>query len=85
MPVKVLIPSGEQKFLLTENDSPNFVQFNITKSVIPGQKHGRQPIFTRGTALIDVNMRRFRRLVAVEIKLKALFPQYGWHDLICPP
>jgi hypothetical protein len=79
MAAKVLIPFGEKKILLLENNSPNPVQFNITESMVSGQKNGGQPIFTRSASLIDMNVRRLRRFVTVEIKLEALLPQHRRH------
>jgi hypothetical protein len=47
--------------------------------MVPSQGNGRQPKLAGGTAFIDVNMWRFRRFMAVKIKLVALYPQYRRH------
>ncbi len=87
MAAEVLIPFGEKKILLLENNSPNPIQFNITESMIFRQENRRQPVLTRGTSFIHVNVGRLRCLMTVEIKLETLLAQHRRHvrKLGCRP
>jgi hypothetical protein len=74
------MPLGGQKALPLKNNIPDPIQFNLGIAVIFGQGNRRQPELAGRTAFIDMNMRRLGGFVAVKIKLKALLPQYRWHQ-----
>jgi len=64
---EVLIPGLQQFVLMLLDDCKQFCQLARAKSVIPGQPHRTQPELGRQFIPVNMHVRRFIWLMAVEI------------------
>ena len=54
-----------------------------SEACVAGQRHGLQPDFGAGAAAVNMHVRWFTWLAAIEIDAVAICAQYCWHGGAC--
>eukprot|EP01012_Entosiphon_sulcatum_P044101 TRINITY_DN58630_c0_g1_i1.p1 TRINITY_DN58630_c0_g1~~TRINITY_DN58630_c0_g1_i1.p1 ORF type:complete len:121 (+),score=0.27 TRINITY_DN58630_c0_g1_i1:129-491(+) len=78
---EMLMPCPQQGFPMIFDHGDDLGQCPSVKSDIARQRHIFQPYLGRRACLVDMDMGRLVRLVAVEIEAEALKSQHGRHYL----